>query len=140
MSVQYKRRTTQRGRARKHVTQMTREEVDYLRELISRVDKITLCDHAQEAAARLDVSEHYIKSVNLQRAQLIEYNTGRGTSRRVVLRDKRAIHINKYLLKNLVLVIDVDTKEVVTIFLNEIHDKHNSIDLTYYTKDLKIIK
>lgn len=139
MSAQYKRKT-QRGRARKHITQMTRDEVEYLRELISKVDNITLCDHAQEAAARLNVSEQYIKAVNLQRAQLVEFNTGRGASRRVVLRDKRAIHINRYQLKNLVLVIDVDTKEVVTIFLNDIHDHHNSIDFTYYTKDLKIIK
>lgn len=140
MSVQYKKVKTQKGRERKHVTQMTRDEVNYLRELISRVDTITLCDHAQEAAARLNVSEQYIKSVNLQRAQLIEFNTGRGTSRRVVLRDKRAIHINRYQLKNLVLVLDVDTTEVVTVFLNDIHDHHKSIDLTYYTKDLKIIK
>ncbi len=136
----HNKRKTQRGRARKHITQMSREEVKYLRELISRVDNITLCDHAQDAAARLNVSEQYIRAVNLQRAQLIEFNTGRGTSRRVVLRDKRAIHINRYQLKNLVLVIDVDTKEVVTIFLNDIHDHHKSIDLTYYTKDLKIIK
>ena len=139
MSAHHKR-TTQRGRARKHITQMSRDEVEYLRELISKVDNITLCDHAQDAAARLNVSEQYIKAVNLQRAQLVEFNTGRGTSRRVVLRDKRAIHINKYIMKNLVLVIDVDTKEVVTIFLNDIHDHHESIDLTYYTKDLKIIK
>lgn len=139
MSAHHKR-TTQRGRARKHITQMTRDEVEYLRELISKVDNITLCDHAQEAAARLNVSEQYIKAVNLQRAQLVEFNTGRGTSRRVVLRDKRAIHINRYQLKNLVIVLDVDTKEVVTIFLNDIHDHHKSIDLTYYTKDLKIIK
>lgn len=136
----HNKRKTQRGRARKHITQMSREEVKYLRELISRVDNITLCDHAQDAAARLNVSEQYIRAVNLQRAQLIEFNTGRGTSRRVVLRDKRAIHINRYQLKNLVLVIDVDTKEVVTIFLNDTHDHHKSIDLTYYTKDLKIIK
>lgn len=136
----HNKRKTQRGRARKHITQMSREEVEYLRELISRVDNITLCDHAQDAAARLNVSEQYIRAVNLQRAQLIEFNTGRGASRRVVLRDKRAIHINRYQLKNLVLVIDVDTKEVVTIFLNDIHDHHKSIDLTYYTKDLKIIK
>lgn len=136
----HNKRKTQRGRARKHITQMTREEVEYLRDLISRVDNITLCDHAQDAAARLNVSEQYIRAVNLQRAQLIEFNTGRGTSRRVVLRDKRAIHINKYIMKNLVIVIDVDTKEVVTIFLNDIHDHHKSIDLTYYTKDLKIIK
>lgn len=139
MSAHHKRKT-QRGRARKHITQMTRDEVEYLRELISRVDNITLCDHAQDAAARLNVSEQYIKAVNLQRAQLVEFNTGRGTSRRVVLRDKRAIHINRYQLKNLVIVLDVDTKEVVTIFLNDIHDHHKSIDLTYYTKDLKIIK
>lgn len=139
MSAHHKR-TTQRGRARKHITQMSRDEVEYLRELISRVDNITLCDHAQDAAARLNVSEQYIKAVNLQRAQLVEFNTGRGTSRRVVLRDKRAIHINRYQLKNLVIVLDVDTKEVVTIFLNDIHDHHKSIDLTYYTKDLKIIK
>ena len=139
MSAHHKR-TTQRGRERKHITQMTRDEVEYLRELISKVDNITLCDHAQEAAARLNVSERYIRAVNLQRAQLVEFNTGRGTSRRVVLRDKRAIHINRYQLKNLVIVLDVDTKEVVTIFLNDIHDHHNSIDLTYYTKDLKIIK
>lgn len=136
----HNKRKTQRGRARKHITQMSREEVEYLRDLISRVDNITLCDHAQDAAARLNVSEQYIRAVNLQRAQLIEFNTGRGASRRVVLRDKRAIHINRYQLKNLVLVIDVDTKEVVTIFLNDIHDHHKSIDLTYYTKDLKIIK
>ena len=136
----HNKRKTQRGRARKHITQMTREEVEYLRDLISKVDNITLCDHAQDAAARLNVSEQYIRAVNLQRAQLIEFNTGRGASRRVVLRDKRAIHINRYQLKNLVLVIDVDTKEVVTIFLNDIHDHHKSIDLTYYTKDLKIIK
>ena len=139
MSAHHKR-TTQRGRARKHITQMSRDEVKYLRELISKVDNITLCDHAQDAAARLNVSEQYIKAVNLQRAQLVEFNTGRGTSRRVVLRDKRAIHINRYQLKNLVIVLDVDTKEVVTIFLNDIHDHHKSIDLTYYTKDLKIIK
>lgn len=139
MSAHHKR-TTQRGRARKHITQMSRDEVEYLRELISKVDNITLCDHAQEAAARLNVSERYIRAVNLQRAQLVEFNTGRGTSRRVVLRDKRAIHINRYQLKNLVIVLDVDTKEVVTIFLNDIHDHHKSIDLTYYTKDLKIIK
>lgn len=136
----HNKRKTQRGRARKHITQMSREEVEYLRELISKVDNITLCDHAQDAAARLNVSEQYIRAVNLQRAQLVEFNTGRGASRRVVLRDKRAIHINRYQLKNLVLVIDVDTKEVVTIFLNDIHDHHKSIDLTYYTKDLKIIK
>lgn len=136
----HNKRKTQRGRARKHITQMSREEVEYLRDLISRVDNITLCDHAQDAAARLNVSEQYIRAVNLQRAQLVEFNTGRGASRRVVLRDKRAIHINRYQLKNLVLVIDVDTKEVVTIFLNDIHDHHKNIDLTYYTKDLKIIK
>lgn len=136
----HNKRKTQRGRARKHITQMSREEVEYLRDLISRVDNITLCDHAQDAAARLNVSEQYIRAVNLQRTQLIEFNTGRGASRRVVLRDKRAIHINRYQLKNLVIVLDVDTKEVVTIFLNDIHDHHKSIDLTYYTKDLKIIK
>lgn len=139
MAVRGNKRT-QRGRARKHITQMTRDEVEYLREQISKIDNLVLCGHAQEVAARLNIREQYIKSVNLQRAKLIEYNTGRGTERRVVLRDKRCIHINKYQSENLVLVIDLDTQEVVTIFLNDAHDHHKSIDLTYYKKDLKIIK
>ena len=125
------------GQVKKHYTQFTDDEMKLLRRYISQIDvsKVKISKHAKEHLEELDYK--MIKKV-FSAYSIIEFNL---TSRddkicpRVLIRSKDKFDVisNKKLIKgNLCLVYDIYNKTIVSAYINESKDCHNSIDMARY--------
>ena len=134
-------RRTQKERNRKLHTQMTNEEKVYLTNKVNKVNRLVPTRHSQEKMDMLDISLDYIAEIlhTIKPNQIVEYNTGRGNESRVLVKDNRIIITDTGKKVNGKYVIDVNTGRLVTVYINKVGDKHKTIDMSLYNKDLKII-
>ena len=142
------RRTTCNSiQKKKHFTQMTEEEktkcIDLLKYSLLINDKFIISNHAQQKLVQgIDFRMLLGAIHNNATDQVIEYNeTVRfdNTEKRVLIRHPKIYLINgrhNYLY----LVINIQTGRIVTAYYNLAVDTHKTLDLSYYEKDLKIIK
>lgn len=133
-------RTTNKEVQRKHYTQMTENEIIYLTNKLNILNSLAPVKHAQDKLDLLDIQLKYIRKIlhNIKTYQILEYNTGKGDDQRVLIRDVRILITDKKTRVNANYVIDINTGKLVTVFVNEVQDRHEKLDLGYYNKELRI--
>lgn len=136
-------RTTTKGQQKKYYTQMTQEEINYLYNEILKISRLRVQSHMWDKIDKYELDAFFVRNVldRITKESIIEYNNGRGQERRVVLEDKRnTIEASDGSTMFLTVVIDIDKQCFVTLWVNDINDTHDTIDMKYYNENLKIIK
>ena len=132
---------------KKHYTQMSKEELAFLKNQIQNIKDIKPSWHLENKTSIKYKMEDIFKVVNdldLEN-RIIEFNTtpSRGTlDKRVLLRSKEvySVDINgKQTNCNLCFVISLKSHELITVYYNEYNDSHDTIDWNRYDENLKII-
>ena len=143
----------QRGRIKKtkdqikkHVSQMTQEEIMYLQKRVKMISgNYKWGKHFLENGRLFNMLtiERLLNSPNIDEC-LIEYNE-RDKDKRVLLRSTFSSNVSlekngvMYMADaNLCIVVDIFTGEVVTAYWNEVGDNHNNVNMRRYNAKLKI--
>lgn len=143
----------QRGRIKKtkdqikkHVSQMTQEEIMYLQKRVKMISgNYKWGKHFLENGRLFNMLtiERLLNSPNIDEC-LIEYNE-RDKDKRVLLRSTFSSNVSlekngvMYMADaNLCIVVDIFTGEVVTAYWNEVGDNHNNVNMRRYNAELKI--
>lgn len=126
---------------RKHYSQMNTSEI---KSLYSKLLSVTtkswrMSDHAEERLVqkRIDASRSRIVDV-INHCEIIEYKTvdnGRYTCERIIVRDTTLTNKNY----NLNVVFDVTRGVVISVWLNHIKDRHSTLDMLIYDRELQIL-
>lgn len=123
---------------KKHYTQMTSEEKKFLFNKLKSVKKWRIGGHALDRMKEKNIEVTYNDIVStIYNSNIIEYHTvklNNFNDRRVLLRSK-AITNGEY---NLHVVYSITGRRVVSVWLNNIDDLHNTIDMRDYDSDMKI--
>lgn len=132
---------TQKGRNRKHYSQMIEEEIIFLTNWANMIQQVSICEHAKEKLEQINIDIKFLNKLlgNISSFNIIEYNTGKGNEQRVVIKDYRTVNTKEGLKVNACYVIELNSRTLVTTWVNEIGDDHNTLDLNNYNADLKII-
>ena len=138
-------RTTE-NQEKKHYTQMSNEELTYLKNKLHNLNKrnLIISTHARN---KNEFNDTDIKQLPFEvtNDMIIEFNRTekRGyIDKRVTVRSKKVydVKINDKIEKcNIIAVFSLTTNRVVTVFWNLTTDKHESINMSRYNKDLKIL-
>lgn len=131
---------------KKHYTQLSIEELDYLEKMLHNLKKIRPSWHFVEKKDILIKKKDILKVIKDSdiRNLIIEYNTTKksyGIDKRVVLRSKEVynVEIGENIIEcNLCFVISILSGEVITAYYNNINDNHENIDWARYNKNLKV--
>jgi hypothetical protein len=143
----------QRGRIKKtkdqikkHVSQMTQEEIMYLQKRVKMISgNYKWGKHFLENGRLFNMLtiERLLNSPNIDEC-LIEYNE-RDKDKRVLLRSTFSSNVSlekngvMYMADaNLCIVVDIFTGEVVTAYWNEVGDNHDNVNMRRYNAELKI--
>lgn len=137
----FSKKRTQKDRDRKLYTQMNKLELTYLKDQLNKINSFETTFHADDKFYELQLSKDYIYNLigKFDIENIIEYNTGRGHERRVVVKDLTPIKCDNGKVVVAKYSIDLDTGVIVTVWVNLINDKHKTIDMSYYNENLKII-
>jgi len=137
----FSKKRTQKDRNRKLYTQMNKLELSYLKEQLNKINSFETTFHADDKFYELQLKKDYIYNLigKFDIENIIEYNTGRGDERRVVVEDHTPIICDNGKLVYASYNIDIDTGFIVTVWVNLTTDKHETIDMSYYNENLKII-
>ena len=126
---------------RKHYSQMNTSEIKslYAKLLSVTTKNWRMSDHAEERLVqkRIDASRSRIVDV-INHCEIIEYKTvdnGRYTCERVIVRDNTLINKNY----NLNVVFDVTRGVVISVWLNHVKDRHSTLDMLIYDRELQIL-
>jgi hypothetical protein len=140
---------------KKHVNQMTKEEIAYLKKQIMLFPtwKAKMSKHLKRKMVTLNLND--VEDMLLDRKAedfIVEYNetpleTG-GTDRRLLLRSTKSQKVkfktrNNRMVEaqaNLCFVISLDHFEIITAYWNKVTDDHENIDWKRYSQHLTIIK
>lgn len=130
-----------KGQVKKHYTQCTKTELQYLEIILKSLGCIKLSTHAKKKNITINIDDikKALKDINLK-DNIIEYNETNG-DKRVLVRSKEVYPTNVEgvtIYCNLCFVISLLKKEVVTAYYNSTKDNHDNIDLRRYNKNLKI--
>lgn len=142
-----------KAQQKKHVSQMTPEEVNYLQAyamnglkrnkrlqvsahtINKMIDNHTYCDTNEAKRCLQDL-----------RNTIVEYSVKKYANnyrnKRVTVRSKDITMVemkNETIPCNICYVIDIDKSRIITTFVNKVSDTHDSINMKRYNKDLKII-
>ena len=126
---------------RKHYSQMNTSEIKslYAKLLSVTTKNWRMSYHAEERLVqkRIDASRSRIVDV-INHCEIIEYKTvdnGRYTCERVIVRDNTLINKNY----NLNVVFDVTRGVVISVWLNHVKDRHSTLDMLIYDRELQIL-
>ena len=126
---------------RKHYSQMNTSEIKslYAKLLSVTTKNWRMSCHAEERLVqkRIDASRSRIVDV-INHCEIIEYKTvdnGRYTCERVIVRDNTLINKNY----NLNVVFDVTRGVVISVWLNHVKDRHSTLDMLIYDRELQIL-
>lgn len=126
---------------RKHYSQMNTSEIKslYAKLLSVTTKNWRMSYHAEERLVqkRIDASRSRIVDV-INHCEIIEYKTvdnGRYTCERVIVRDTNLINKNY----NLNVVFDVTRGVVISVWLNHVKDRHSTLDMLIYDRELQIL-
>lgn len=138
-------RTTE-NQEKKHYTQMTNEELTYLKNKLHNMNKrnLVISTHARD---KNEFNDADIKQLPFEvtNDMIIEFNRTEKRNfidKRVTVRSKKVydVNINGKIEKcNIIAVFSLTTNRVVTVFWNLASDMHESINMSRYNKDLKIL-
>lgn len=124
---------------KKHGTQMTKREKEYLFKTLRSVEKWTISSHALDRIKEKGIKVTYEDVVStIHNSEIIEYHIARYKEEddvRVLLRGKTIVNRNS----NVHFVYSLTRGEIVSSWLNRADDFHASLDWRDYSKDLKIV-
>lgn len=131
---------------RKHMSQMTDAEINLIRKKLSKVqnDDWKLTGHALDRLTEKSIRATKQDIIStIYNSHIIEYRIVRNRNRnsksrydeRVILRSKSVVN-GSY---NLHAVYSLTNKVIVTVWLNHVRDWHSTLDMSIYSKDMKII-
>lgn len=127
-----------RGR-KKHFTQMSQHENRYLLDSLKDVDKWTMERHALDRIIEKEIDATYEDAVStIHNGKIIEYHIAKHREEkdaRVLLRANALVN-GTY---NLNVVYSLTRKSIVSVWINDIKDKHSTLDMNAYNRGLKII-
>lgn len=126
---------------KKHISQMTDSEIETLSKAISRllinVRGLRFGKHAVKRIIDRQIDGSRIFEA-MKEYEIIEYNQkdfGEGTmDNRVLLRGRKLIDNS-----NFCVVLSLSTRKVITVYLNNAKDRHNTLNINNYNEDLKIL-
>ena len=137
------------GQLKKHYTQMSTKELKTLSKAILETNLFHISNHLNEKDNH--INNDTIKMLLSQDSaidNILEYNIVPiyvdGTyyvDKRVVLRSKRVekVNMNGRLEKcNLIFVISLINRTIVTAYYNKVSDNHKSINMSRYCANLKV--
>lgn len=139
-----------KNQVKKHIKQMNKFELRYLRNKVENLPNIRFTKHALNND--VDVTIEQIKNTIKEYNYIVEYNETTDTygkiDRRVLVRSSRVYKVDFHKIDgsvikgnaNLCFVISIDTGNIITTYYNFINDEHKTIDMRRYDKTLKIIK
>lgn len=124
---------------RKHGSQMTKREKDYLVKSLKHVKRWRIRGHAKDRLEEKGINATYEDITStIHNSTIIEYHIARKHNEekdvRVLLRANNVIND----CNNLNVVYSLSTESIVSFWLNDINDKHGSMDWSIYDKSLKI--
>jgi hypothetical protein len=116
---------------RKHISQMSLEEVDFFTSLVRNKAWIMSGHVREQMEKRGGTLSDIIEAIEY--GSLVEYHCRNGYSR-LLFRSETPIH-------NWVpcVVVEIATERIITIFWNHVKDNHRTIDMSRYNEDLDII-
>lgn len=132
-----------RGR-KKYITQMSKAEVDYLFIKLRAVRKWGISTHALDRLVEKGIEATYADLVStIDNSTIIEYHVAKFTDKnnkkvddhRVLLRSKARVNVDY----NLHVVYSLTRKRIVSVWMNHKDDKHATLDMRDYDKNLKIV-
>lgn len=144
---------TTKGQKKKHIEQMTREEIAYLKKQIKLFPtwKAKMSKHLKRKMVTLDLNE--VEDMLLDRNAerfIVEYNEtileSGETDRRLLLRSDKSRKVKfktrrKKIVEaeaNLCFVISLDHYEIITAYWNKVDDGHTNVHWNRYNQSLKI--
>lgn len=143
------------GQRKKHVSQMTKDEIHYLSEKCKNIPqkKVTISKHLLQKGISFNQVDilNTLQSPNLH-SLIIEYNEtpkkNGSLDSRVLIRSNISKDVQfqtKYgkvftAPAQMCFVISLKTYEVITVYWNKTNDSHTTMDWSRYQKHLKIIK
>ena len=144
----------QRGRVKKtqnqtkkHVSQMAKEEILFLKRRIKLVyNSYKWSPHFLKSSRLFNMLtiERLLMTPNIEDC-IIEYNQ-RDNDKRVLLRSTFSSNVtlekdgkNYMADANLCIVIDIYTGEIITAYWNEVGDHHDNVNMSRYDSRLKIV-
>ena len=135
-----------RNQEKKHYTQLSEEELNYLENKIHRLKNIKPSWHLVEKkdilVRKRDILSA-LKDSNIKEL-IIEYNVTykqKSIDKRVVLRSREIYKVSTrddIIECNLCFVISIIKGEVITAYYNNINDNHDTIDWNRYNENLKV--
>lgn len=135
--VAKKERVPYRGK-KKHGTQMSKQEQDYLFSKLKAVRRWKMSEHALERIEAKGINVSYRDVVStIHNSTIIEYHMARFKGQpdpRVLLRSKAVVN-GKY---NVHFVYSLKRREIVSSWLNEVTDVHKTLDWRDYDAKMKI--
>lgn len=124
---------------KKHYSQMTPEEKNYLFSKLKAVKKWGISTHALDRIYEKGIEATYSDLVSsIHNSYIIEYHVAQfdgKDDKRVVLRSKARVN-RTY---NLHVVFSISRQRIVSVWMNHVNDKHSTIDMTDYSRKVKII-
>lgn len=131
------------GQEKKHVSQMTKYEINLLREklLSLKLSKTKISKHLIQKMESKDMtftSKHFVSM--MKDFNIIEFNRTRGQGRVLIRGNKSEKVMEKSIIvnANLCIVFNLTDNEIVTAYWNYSGDNHQSIDMNRYNEKLKI--
>lgn len=119
---------------KKHVRQMTNSERRILYSLVRNVNNWSFTDYSfKRVDERLVSKQDTIKAI--KHGSLIEYHYKNGDHRVLI----RGVHLidRRYVA---CVVVSLVTQKVITVYVNEHHDHHYTLDWSKYDKSIDILK
>lgn len=142
--IEFSRRTDRRAfYKKKHISQMTKKEVLILKRRLSVLDgsKIHLTRHAinQINSKNLRLNKSDIIDM-IYDSEIIEYKLEFDSQYNLV-NESILLRSNKSWQNgiNVCMVLGMRNYGIITVWGNRINDNHETIDMTYYNKNVKII-
>lgn len=128
-------------KVRKHVSQMSSQEKKIIREMFKKVKHWEIVDHVndriEEKGYKVTTDDilntmHHGEIVEYEQKLYIEDKT---MTELLVLKFVRETEKSK---DKLYLVFDITAKKIITLWINNFEDTHDSLDMGIYSKGLKV--
>lgn len=126
-------------KVRKHVSQMSSNEKNTLRKMFKKVKHWEIIDHVNE---RIVQKQYKITTDDvlevMTHGEIIEYE------QKIYLEDNK---LSELLVLSIVrercddrlhLVFDITDNKIITLWINNLHDNHSTLDMGIYSKGLKV--
>lgn len=144
------RTTDSSTQQKKHQTQMTQEELDYLYRLLTKSMRqdsyykiLPKLERKMKTKIKIDIQDLLTVLNEAGQENIIEYNetvTGKHIERRLLIRSNTEFMVNGDTPSHLCIVYAPDNKRFVTAYFNMVRDRHQTLREEIYNRDLIIIK